>query len=143
MPRRRPPPWASRWPRSGSRWSELRRFGAMPDPSTLLIARVHGVAVRAAELVAAAQELARAARAQADCLSYDVLAEPGATAELVLVGAWRTEAAMRAHFSSGAYGRYVSAVTDLLTRPSDVTIHSVSGTVHPLPDLAAEPQRAS
>jgi quinol monooxygenase YgiN len=115
----------------------------MPDPSYLLIARVHGVAVRTAELIAAAQELAEAARAEADCLGYDVLAEPGSTAELVLVGAWRTEAAMRAHFSSGAYGRYVAAVTELLTRPSDVTIHTVSGTVHPLADLSIEPQRAS
>jgi quinol monooxygenase YgiN len=115
----------------------------MPDPSSLLIARVHGVAVRGDELTAAAQELAAAARAQDGCLSYDVLAEPGAIAELVLIGAWRTDAAMRAHFSSGAYGRYVSAVTELLTRPSDVTIHSVSGTVHPLPDLSLEPGRAS
>ena len=115
----------------------------MPDPSTLLIARVHGVAVRGAELTAAAQELAVAARAQDGCLSFDVLAEPGATAELVLVGAWRTGAAMRAHFASGAYGRYVAEVTDLLTRPSDVTIHSVSGSVHPLPDLSLEPRRAS
>ena len=79
----------------------------MPDPSSLLIARVHGVAVRGAELTEAAQELAAAARAQEGCLSYDVLAEPGATAELVLMGAWRTDAAMRAHFASGAYGRYV------------------------------------
>jgi hypothetical protein len=51
----------------------------------------------------------------------------------VLIGAWRTDAAMRAHFSSGAYGSYVEAVTDLLTRPSDVVIHSVSGTVPPAP----------
>ena len=72
----------------------------MPDPSSLLIARVHGVAVRGAELTEAAKELAAAARAQDGCLSYDVLAEPGATAELVLIGAWRTDAAMRAHFSS-------------------------------------------
>ena len=115
----------------------------MPDPSNLLIARVHGVAVRGAELTAAAQELAAAARAQDGCLGFDARAEPGATAELVLMSAWRSEAAMRAHFSSAAYGRYVAAVTDLLTRPSDVTIHSVSGTVHPLADLSAEPQRAS
>jgi quinol monooxygenase YgiN len=115
----------------------------MPDPSTLLIARVHGVAVRGAELTAAAQELAAAARAQEGCLSFDVLAEPGAHAELVLVSAWQSESVMRAHFASGAYGRYVSAVTDLLTRPSDVTIHRVAGTVHPLPDLSIEPQRAS
>ena len=115
----------------------------MPDPSHLLIARVHGVATRGAELTAAAQELADACRAQDGCLGFDVLAPPGARSELVLIRAGGSDRDMRAHFTSGAYGRYVAAVTDLLTRPSDVTIHSVSGTVHPLPDLSIEPQRAS
>lgn len=115
----------------------------MPDPSRLLIARVHGVAARGAELTAAAEELAAGARAQDGCLGFDVLAPPGERSELVLVSAWHSEQAMRAHFASGAYGRYVSAVTDLLTRPSDVTIYTVAGTVHPLPDLSTEPQRQS
>jgi len=34
-------------------------------------------------------------------------------------------------------------VTDLLTRPSDVTIHGIANTVHPIADLSIEPQRAS
>lgn len=115
----------------------------MPDPSHLLVARVHGVAVRSAELAVAAQELAASCGPQDGCLSFDVLVQPEARSELVLVSAWLSEKDMRAHFASAAYGRYVSAVTDLLTRPSDVTIHSISGTVHPIPDLSLEPQRAS
>jgi quinol monooxygenase YgiN len=115
----------------------------MADPSHLLIARVHGVAARSADLTAAAEELAESSRAQDGCLSFDVLAPPEARAELVLVSAWRSERDMRAHFTSAAHGSYVSAVTDLLTRPSDVTIYGISGTVHPLPDLTTEPQRAS
>ena len=116
---------------------------AMPDPSHLLIARVHGVATRGAELTAAAQELADDCAAQDGCLGFDVLAPPGASSELVLVSAWRSDRDMRAHFASAAYGRYVTAVTDLLTRPSDVTIYGIAGTVHPLPDLSREPGRAS
>jgi len=115
----------------------------MADPSHLLIARVHGVAARGADLTAAAEELAGSSVAQEGCLGFDVLAAPGARAELVLFSAWRSERDMRAHFTSEAYGRYVSAVTDLLTRPSDVTIYGISGTVHPIPDLSTEPQRAS
>ena len=115
----------------------------MPDPSHLLIARVHGVAARGAELRAAAQELAASCGAQDGCLGFDVLADPGATSELVLVSAWRSDRDMRAHFASDAYGRYVVAVTDLLTRPSDVTIHSIAGTVHPTAELSTEPLRAS
>jgi quinol monooxygenase YgiN len=115
----------------------------MPDPSHLLIARVHGVAARSAELRAAAQELANASAAQDGCLGFDVLNSAGDASELVLMSAWRSDRELRAHFTSGPYGRYVSAVTDLLTRPSDVTIYNVSGTVHPIADLSREPQRAS
>ena len=98
--------------------------------------------MRGPEFIEAAQALAAAARTQDGCLSYDVLAEPGATAELVLIGAWRTDAAMRAHFSSGAYGRYVDA-----SPPADAPERRGHpqrlGTVHPLPDLSLEPGRAS
>jgi quinol monooxygenase YgiN len=115
----------------------------MPDPARLILARVHGVAAREGELTAAAQELADACRAQDGCLSFDVLAQPGARSELVLVSGWASERDMRAHFASDAYARFTVAVTDLLTRPSDVTIHSISGTVHPIADLSAEPRRSS
>ena len=115
----------------------------MPDPSHLLIARVHGVSARSEELRAAAEELAEEAASQDGCLAFDVLLTPGAAAELVVVSAWRSERELRAHFTSEPYGRYVSAVTDLLARPSDVTIYAISGTVHPLPDLSTEPLRAS
>jgi quinol monooxygenase YgiN len=115
----------------------------MPDPSQLLIARVHGVAARTAELLRAAQELAAGSVAEEGCISFDVLVRPDAASELVMVSAWRSDRDLRAHFSSPAYGDYVLAVTDLLSRPSDVTIYSVSGTVHPIADLSTEPQRAS
>jgi quinol monooxygenase YgiN len=115
----------------------------MPDPSHLVIAHVHGVAARTADLAAAAAELARTSTAQDGCLSFEVLATPGIASELVLVSAWRSERDMRAHFASEAYARYASAVTDLLTRPSDVTIHAVASTVHPIADLSSEPLRAS
>jgi quinol monooxygenase YgiN len=115
----------------------------MPDPSHLLIARVHGVAVRSAELRAAAQELADASATEHGCLGFEVLTVAGDASELVLMSAWRSDRELRAHFSSGSYGRYVSAVTELLTRPSDVAIHTLSGTVHPIADLSREPQRSS
>jgi quinol monooxygenase YgiN len=115
----------------------------MPDPAYLVIARVHGVAAGGAELAEAAQELADACRAQHGCLGFDVLAQPDSRSELVIITAWRSEADMRAHFGSEAYARYSSAVTDLLTRPSDVDIHRVAGTIHPIADLSTEPRRAS
>jgi quinol monooxygenase YgiN len=115
----------------------------MPDPAYLVIARVHGTAARTPELTEASQLLAEACSAEDGCLSFDVLAEPDDRSELVLVSAWREEADMRAHFSSAAYADFTAAVTDLLTRPSDVRIHRVAGTVRPIADLSVEPRRAS
>lgn len=116
----------------------------MADPTYLIVARVHAVAARSDELVGAALQLARACReGDTGCTGYDVLVQAGARDELVLMSAWRDEAAMRAHFRSEAYGTYVGAVTDLLARPSDVTIHRVASVVHALADLSIEPGRAS
>jgi quinol monooxygenase YgiN len=76
----------------------------MPDPSHLLIARVHGVAARSAELRAAAQELADASAGQDGCLAFDVLTVAADASELVLLSAWRSDRELRAHFSSGPPG---------------------------------------
>jgi quinol monooxygenase YgiN len=115
----------------------------MPEPSHLVIARVHGVAARTTELAAAARELALASATQQGCRRFEVLTTPGDPTELALISEWADEGAMRAHFGSEAYGRYVSAVTELLTRPSDVTIYTVTGAIHPIADLSIEPGRAS
>ena len=72
----------------------------MPDPSHLLIARVHGVAARSAELRAAAEELASASARQDGCLGFDVLTVSADPSELVLLSAWRSDRELRAHFSS-------------------------------------------
>jgi quinol monooxygenase YgiN len=111
-------------------------------PSILLVARVHGTVGGAGALLRAARELARAAAARDGCVGFDVL-EPGEPGELVILSGWRDEAAMRAHFASEAYAEYTAALTDLLARPSDVTVHRVSATVHPVADLAGEPGRVS
>jgi quinol monooxygenase YgiN len=113
------------------------------DPGVLLVARVHGLEGRARELAAAAARLAEQARAQDGAAGFDVLAVPGDPAELVLLAGWRDETALRAHLASEPYGAWVVAVTGLLARPSDVVVHRVAGTVHPVADLSSEPGRAS
>jgi quinol monooxygenase YgiN len=115
----------------------------MPDPSQLVIARVHGLASASAELTAAAGALAESCGAQEGCLGFDVLVTSGSRSELILMSGWRSDQEMRAHFASAAYADYVSAVTHLLARPSDVAIHRIAATLHPIADLSSEPQRAS
>src|ERR1700741_5409018 len=94
----------------------------VPTPPHLVIARVHGVAARSGDLAAAAAELALASATHEGCRRFEVFSTPGDASELVLISEWATERAMRSHFGSEAYGTYTSAVTELLTRPSDVTI---------------------
>jgi len=96
--------------------------------SRLLIAHVHGLAGRRAELRALLDELATAARDEPGCLEFQVLerSDPG---EMVLIAAWNGTEALRAHFATSHYRRYREAVGALLARPSDVTVHYVSQTV--------------
>jgi quinol monooxygenase YgiN len=112
------------------------------DQTILVVSRMHGLTGRRDALLETAEQL-RAATIQADgCLGFDVLTVPAAAGELVLLLAWRDEAAMREHFRSPAYARYVDAVGDLLARPSDVVVHRVASTTHPVGDLSLDPRRA-
>lgn len=95
----------------------------------MLVADVHGRVGLTTELRALLAELAQASRAEPECADFRVLAgdDPG---ELVLLGAWRDEAALRAHYASPHYRRYRAQVGPFLARPSDVVIYHVSSVVH-------------
>jgi quinol monooxygenase YgiN len=101
----------------------------MSDAGVILIGELHGLVGRHSELERLVAELAASTREDPDCLGYRVgsLQEPG---EYLIVVTWRTEAAMRAHYSTPAYARYRSAVGELLARPSDVIVHRIASTVH-------------
>jgi quinol monooxygenase YgiN len=101
----------------------------MSDPALILLSDMHGLAGREAELRALLDELADGTRTEPECLSFRVLAD-GDPGEFVLLVAWSSEAAMRAHYDTDHYRRYRESVGQLLARPSDVVIYHVSGTVH-------------
>ena len=113
--------------------------GAM---SVLVQAQIHGLVGRAAELTEVLLEHA-ARMGQADgCLMSRAAAplddEPG---EYELATLWRDEAAMRAHYATPEYGRYISRIGELLSRPSDVEIHYIERSVHAAADLSLDPAR--
>ena len=95
----------------------------------VLVADVHGRVGLTPELRALLTELADASRAESECVDFRVLAgdDPG---ELVLLGVWRDEAALRAHYDSPHYRRYRAQVGPFLARPSDVVVYHVSSVVH-------------
>jgi quinol monooxygenase YgiN len=101
----------------------------MPDPRLLLVAEVHGLVGRDAEVRAALADLADGSAAEPRLVRFRVLAagEPG---EYLLLQEWADEAALRAHYRTPHYRRYRERVGELLARPSDVVVHHVRETVH-------------
>lgn len=104
----------------------------------LLIAEVHGLAGRADELSDLLRELRRSAELEPGCRRFQVLAGDG-PGELVLLAAWDDEPALRAHYATDGYRRYRERVAPLLARPSDVVVHRVSSTVHPVDPHPPDP----
>lgn len=109
--------------------------------NVLVIASVHGLAGQAGGVRKAVEDLQRAAMAEDGCVDFRVGQELGEHGELTLLATWRDESSMRAHFRGAAYARYSDAVSPLLARPSDVAIHYIARTVHPLGDASTEPGR--
>jgi quinol monooxygenase YgiN len=99
------------------------------DPGVLLLAEVHGRAGLSDELDTVLAELARGTLAEPECIDYRVLRD-GAPGEYVLLGAWSSEATLRAHYETPHYLRYRDQVGPFLARPSDVVVHHLSKTVH-------------
>jgi quinol monooxygenase YgiN len=105
-------------------------------------AQIHGLAGRGAELREVLVEHATVTAAMEGSLGSVAYAPLGGEAgEYVLDAWWRDESALRAHYGSAAYGRYVEIVGELLARPSDVQIHYVERTVRPTPDASLDPAR--
>jgi quinol monooxygenase YgiN len=101
----------------------------MSDPGVILVADVHGLVGRGPELRAFLTELSDGARQEPDYVDFRVLAadDPG---DFVLLAAWTSESALRAHYDTTHYRHYREHVGPLLARPSDVVVHRIAATVH-------------
>ena len=110
--------------------------------SVLVHAEIHGLAGRAADLRELLRSHAQAtARAPGSlgCVAFERLGgEPG---EMALDAWWADEPSLRAHYASAEYGRYSSAVGEMLARPSDVTVHYVEHSVQAQGDPSLDPTR--
>jgi quinol monooxygenase YgiN len=106
--------------------------------TVLLVSELHGRTALVAQLRELLDELASGCRGEAECTGFRVLAaeEPG---ELVTLGSWSSEDALRAHYDSDHYRYYRANVGSLLARPSDVVVHHISTTVHALDPNPPDP----
>jgi quinol monooxygenase YgiN len=110
--------------------------------TVLIHAELHGLAGRAAELRALLRKHAEGlagAEGSLGATAYEPIGgEPG---EFVLDSWWRDEAALRAHYATTEYARYVQRVGELLARPSDATVHAIERSYRATADLSADPTR--
>lgn len=104
-------------------------------------AEIHGLAGRAQELRDLLTEHATRLSAADGCLGASASEVLGDVAEFLLVVRWRDEEALRAHYVTPEFTRYVSSIGELLARPSDVTLAEVAREVRAQADLSEDPTR--
>ena len=110
---------------------------------TLIVdADIHGLGGSARELARILEEHA-AAQAAADGRLRAVAAQPlGAEiGEFSLLTRWRDEEALRAHYATAEYQRYVELASPLLARPSEVRISYAEREIIAVADLSQDPTR--
>jgi quinol monooxygenase YgiN len=110
--------------------------------SLTIHAEIHGLAGRADELADLLAEHATRTGAADGCLGASAAQELGADlGEYLLIVRWRDEAALRAHYATPEYTRYIEGIGPLLARPSDVRIAYVEREVRATADLSQDPTR--
>lgn len=108
------------------------------DPEIIVVAEIHGLAGRAAELAALLATLAKGSVDEVGCVAYRVL-ETGEPGEYVVIGEYSGEQAVRDHYATDHYRYYRAHVDELLARPSNVVVHHVSRTVRPVDPNLPDP----
>jgi quinol monooxygenase YgiN len=102
----------------------------------VVVARMSGLAGRAAELRQLLTDRAQVSRGEPGCLGYDVAELLDEPATFLVVETWASADAMRAHFGSPEHAVYQGAVGELLARPSEVVLHEVATTTRPAPSTS-------
>jgi quinol monooxygenase YgiN len=110
--------------------------------SLTIDAEIHGLAGRATDLRDLLAEHTTRLTGAAGCLGAAAYEPVGADlGEFVLHTRWAGEDALRAHYATPEYTRYVEGIGLLLARPSDVRISYVEREVRATADLSEDPTR--
>ena len=116
----------------------------MPDGATsvIAIADMFGISGRRQELRAVLAGAERDAAGQPGCVRYSFAATVADPDHFLLVSEWRDQAALDAHCASTGFANFQFSLEGLLARPSEMTLHSVGGSVRPLSSRPPDPRDA-
>jgi quinol monooxygenase YgiN len=106
------------------------------------ITRIHGIAGRRQDIRALMRATEQKVAGEPGCREYRFTATLEDPDEYVHVQEWDDTAAFEAHQRSNAFRAYIYGLFDLLSRPSDMTIHYAGETVHPVPSAPPDPRQA-
>jgi quinol monooxygenase YgiN len=108
----------------------------------IAVADIFGLSGRRPELVAALARAEQGAAAQPGCVRYSFAATIADPDRFVLIGEWRDQPALDAHYASPGFAEFQLSLNGLLARPSQMTVYSVSGAARPLASGVMDPRDA-
>jgi quinol monooxygenase YgiN len=94
----------------------------------VVVGRVVTDAVKRAQLLEVAHEVAAASRAEAGCISYRIYEDTERPNEFVFVEEWEGEGALQQHFGTPHIASFMRAIQATITAPPDVKFHAIAGT---------------
>lgn len=110
--------------------------------SIIAIADMFGSSSSRDELAALLAHAERETAQQPGCLRYSFAAVLGDPDHFVLISEWQDQAALDAHYASPEFAAFQFSLYELLARPSEMTVYSVSGSARPLASGPMDPRDA-
>ena len=110
--------------------------------SVIAVADMYGLSGRRAELADALRAGERAATGRPGCERYAFAALLSEPDHYVLMGEWRDQAAMDAHYASPEFASFQASLHGLLARPSEMVVYAVAGAGRPVASRPMDPRDA-
>jgi quinol monooxygenase YgiN len=108
----------------------------------IAVGDMFGISGRRPELRSLLERSEREASASPGCLRYVFAATLADPDHVVLHSEWESEEALDAHYRSDAFTTFQLGLDGLLARPSEMTVHTVAESVHPVNTRPMDPRDA-
>jgi quinol monooxygenase YgiN len=108
----------------------------------IALADIFGIDGRREELLALFRETEASARVVPGVRRYVFAVSPSDRDRYLLVSEWETQEAMDAFHRSDVFARYQFEVGELLARPSEMSVFTVTEAVKPVASGLLDPRRA-
>ena|SRR5688572_15704583 len=92
----------------------------------VLVARVHVKPSKREDFIKVAQGMLEPSRDEKGCISYNFFADTLDSGFFHFFEEWESQEALKKHSQSDHYQRYSQAIAELLEKPSELRVYTVS-----------------